>query len=348
MLSQVTEQPSGRLSGLFFIDYYHNAVRDENSEYLENVAIGSKQDVHGFQIRRIYLTYDYRFNSKFSSRFRLESDEDNFTSNLKGDKVNKFSMFVKDASINWNYSDGHNVIIGIQPTPAFDASESLWGNRYIEKTIMDLRKIVSTRDLAISFKGKIDTKGMFRYWLMYGNNSAGKPEDDKYKRYYAHLGVTPANNLNIALYTDYQSRESVLSQFDDGTLSNHIITTALFAGYNIHNKFSAGIEVFLRTVQNGFTVNNSYMDTKGTGISIFSTYHFSEKINVFGRFDIFEPNTHELATGDVRNLIIAGLAFKPESNFIISPNIFIESYENTDAGSIRSSVTPRLTVSWAF
>jgi hypothetical protein len=348
MLSQVTEQPSGRLSGLFFIDYYHNTIRDENLEYLENVTFGGRQELHGFQIRRIYLTYDYRFNSKLSSRFRL-ANEDNFASGLNGNTGNRFSMFIKDARINWNYSEGHNVIIGIQPTPAFYESESIWGNRYIEKTIMDLRKIVSSRDLGVSFTGKIDSRGMLSYWIMYGNNNTGIPEDDKYRRFYANLGITPVNNLYIALYTDYQTRESLRSQLDDGeTVSNNIITTAFFAGYNIQDKFSAGIELFFRTTRNGFIINNSYADRKGTGISVFSTYHFSEKINVFGRFDNFESNIHELAKGDTRNLIITGLAFKPGSNFILSPNIIVESYGNDNASNVRNSVTPRLTVSWIF
>lgn len=347
--AQVVEQPAGKISGAFFVDYYYNALRDDNFGALSNTTLGGDEGVNGLQIRRIYLTYDYRFNSNLTTRLRLESDEANFTSNLSGDKSNKFTMFIKDAYLDWGYSEGHKLIVGIQPTPAFEASESNWGNRYIEKTIMDLRKIVPSRDLALSLKGKIDANGVFKYWLMYGNNSAGSPEEDKFKRYFMHLEVLPLANFNMTIYGDYQSRQTIDNSFVEGaTLSNNIWTSAIYAGYKLKNKFSAGMEVYFRTVQNGYQLADAYTDSKGFGLSVFGTYHFSEKINAFGRFDNFEPNSHDNATNDKRSLIIAGLAYRPTGQLTISPNCFVETYEASGADEVDSSVTARLTASWSF
>ncbi len=347
--SQVVEQPAGKISGTFFADYYYNVSRDGNFGSLSNTALGGEEGVNGLQIRRIYLSYDYRFNSNLSTRLRLESDEANFTSNLDGDKANKFSMFVKDAYLDWGFSEGHKLIVGIQPTPAFSASESNWGNRYIEKTIMDLRKIVPSRDLALSLKGKMDANGMFKYWLMYGNNGAGSPEKDKYKRYFAQLEVLPLANFNFTLYGDFQSRASIDNFFVAGeTLSNNILTSAFYAGYKMKDKFSAGMEVYFRTVQNGYQLADAYTDSKGFGVSVFGTYHFSQKVNAFGRFDNFEPNSHENATNDKRHLIIGGLAFRPNSQLTVSPNFLVETYEGSGADEVDSSVTARLTASWSF
>ncbi|GAO28468.1 hypothetical protein [Geofilum rubicundum] len=347
--AQVEEQPAGKISGTFFVDYYYNALRDDNFGALSNTALDGEEGVNGLQIRRIYLSYDYRFNSSLKTRLRLESDESNFTTNMGGDKANKFTMFIKDAYLDWGYADGHNLIVGIQPTPAFSASESNWGNRYIEKTIMDLRKVVPSRDLALSLKGKIDGDGMFKYWFMYGNNGAGSPEQDKYKRYFAHLEVLPLANFNFTIYGDYQSRASIDNTFvADETLSNNILTSAVYAGYKMKDKFSAGAEVFFRTVQNGYQMGDDYTDSKGFGLSVFGTYHFTQKINAFGRFDHFEPNSHADATNDKRQLIIGGLAYRPNSKLSISPNFLVETYEGSDADEVDSSVTARLTASWSF
>jgi hypothetical protein len=347
--SQVVEQPAGKISGAFFVDYYYNALRDDNFGAFSNTALGGDEGVNGLQIRRINISYDYRFNSRLTTRLRLESDEANFTSNQDGNKANKFSLFVKDAYLNWSYTEGHSLIVGIQPTPAFNASESNWGNRYIEKTIMDLRKIVPSRDLALSLKGKIDANGMLKYWVMYGNNSAGSPEEDKYKRYFMHVEVLPLANFNMTIYGDYQSRESLDNSFVEGaTLSNNILTSAIYAGYKLKDKFATGVEVYFRTIQNGYQITDAYTDSKGFGVSLFGTYHFSEKINAFGRFDVFEPNSHENATNDKRNLIIAGLAYQPTGELTISPNFLVETYEASGADKVDSSVTARLTASWSF
>jgi hypothetical protein len=348
LLAQTEEAPSGKLSGNFFIDYYYNAVRDSLFSDLPNKAVPGEQDVHGLQIRRIYLTYDYRFNSKFSSRFRLESDEANFTAS-SSNKASKFGMFVKDAFVKWKYADGHDVTIGIQGTPAFEVSETVWENRYIEKTIMDLRKIVPSRDMAISFKGKIDNKGLFKYWLMYGNNNAGTPESDKYKRYFAQIEVSPVKNLVLTLYSDLQSKNKIVNTFvADEKLSNNIFTNALFAGYRKKDVFSVGVEAYYSTTQNGYKLVDSYSDSNGLGLSVFGNYYFSKKYSAFGRFDRFDPNSDGDAIGDSRNLLIAGFAIKPVEKFTISPNIFVESFEKVGDVKIKSSVTPRITASWAF
>lgn len=349
LIAQVSEVPAGRVSGLFYIDYYFNAQRDAESDNLPNQAIGGEQGVHGFQIRRIHFRYDYRFNSKLSSMFRLESDETQFTTNSSASKATKFGMYIYDAYIKWNFVEGHEMIVGIQQTPAYEISEMVWGNRYIEKTFMDLRKIVPSHDMAISLKGKIDTKGKFNYWVMYGNNNPGIPETNKYKRYFALLEAIPLDNFYFTLYTDLQSKQPVENGFNPGkNLRNNTFTHALFAGYRDKDLFSGGVEIYKGTTQNGFQLADSYTNINSLAVSIFGTWIINNKWNVFGRYDFYEPNSHEEARGDIRNLIIAGFTIKPAEKFLISPNIYMETFEAMNGKSVKSSITPRLTASWAF
>ncbi|OFY23377.1 MAG: hypothetical protein A2X02_08730 [Bacteroidetes bacterium GWF2_29_10] len=347
--AQTKEEPSGKLSGNFFIDYYYNMQRDSSLNSLPNKVLSGDEELHGLKIRRVYLTYDYKYSSKISSRFRLESDETNFTTNLSGDKANKFGMFIKDAFVKLNYFKSNTLWIGIQATPAFEISESFWGNRYIEKTIMDLRGAVPSRDLAISLRGNIDSKGLFKYWVMYGNSNAGLPESDIYKRLFGHVEISPVKDLSVTLYSDYQFKKSISDAFKaNHQLSNNILTSAFFIGYKKKNKMSVGVDTYYRIVDNGYKLSNKYENQEGYGLSAFAMYYIKPQINVFARFDRFEPNLDNNSKGDTRNLYIGGLCYNYNEKLAISPNIFIETFEKTGNIDIENSITPRLTLTWAF
>jgi len=346
--AQKSDEPAGKISGIIFGDYYWNAMRDTGFADLKNIASSGLKDVHGLQLRRIYFTYDYKFSSKLSSRFRVESDEANFTANST-DKATKFGLFIKDAHIKWNVVPGHDLIFGIQPTPAYEVSEGEWGNRFLEKTIMDLRGIVPSRDMAISLRGRIDSTGKVRYWLMYGNNSPGKPENDGYKRFYGHVELTPVKNVIITAYADYQVKKEIIDPFEvTNELKNDILTLAFFTSYKIKDKFSAGFELYYNKVNNGFNNGAFLVNKTGIGCSVFGSLNLTQKLTVTGRYDYFEPNSQEGSAGDRRNWFLGGMNYKAADRLIISPNIIIESYEKMGAIEIESSVTPRLSFSWTF
>ena len=88
------DNSGGKISGYMFGDYFYNAARDTGISSLSNVVNGGKKDLNGFQLRRIYFTYDYTISENFSSRFRLEADQ---TANTSDGKV---GVFVKDAYLN--------------------------------------------------------------------------------------------------------------------------------------------------------------------------------------------------------------------------------------------------------
>ena len=150
---------------------------------------------------------------------------------------------------------GSDFIFGFQPTPAFEVSEGYWGNRFLEKTIMDLRGAVSSRDLAVSLKGKIDEQGMFKYWFMIGNGSGNRPETDKYKRFYGHIQFTPIKQFTATLYADLKARPNINDPVSTSnppeTIANNDLTYALFLGYAEKDSYAFGVEGFLNQRQNG-------------------------------------------------------------------------------------------------
>jgi hypothetical protein len=337
----------GKFSGYMFGDYYYNVMRDSSFYHTapSNSASGSAapgpQTMQAFQFRRIYLTYDNDISEQFTARFRLEADQASNASN------GKIGTFVKDAYLRWkNIFTGSDLIFGIQPTPAFDISEAAWGYRSLEKTIMDLRGIVSSRDLGISLKGKLTSDGTLNYWTMLANNSSNSPETDKYKRYYAYLQLRPSNNFQATVYVDYKDAAKIAAG-ENGTL-----TTALFVGYAEPFSYNINAEGFLVSQSNAFTPTGGSIGSKsGMGISLFGSCNIIPELALVGRYDYFDPNTNSAvnAKGDVRNYFIGGLSWKVDKNVSIMPNILYETYEALqNHGEPDPSITARVTVYYVF
>ena len=340
------EKSPSKFSGYVFGDYFYNISRDTSSALLSNTATGGAKDFNGFQIRRVYLTYDNEISTVFSSRVRLEGTTG--------------APFIKDAYLKWKeVFNSSDLIVGIQPTPAFEVSESYWGFRSVEKTILDLRGIVSARDLGVSLKGKLDSDGMTNYWLMYGNNSGVGAETDKYKRFYAHIDLKPIDKFRVTVYADYKMQSNINDPTSTAvpkkTLGSNVLTSALFLGFAEKGSYSVGVEGFYQIFNNGYihgTAPITIDDKNALGISFFGSYFLNSDLNLFGRYDYYEPNMASTAKYDVRNYLIAGASWSVDKNVSIIPNIQVETYENaTITGGSRSidpAVTARITLYYVF
>lgn len=347
-----TFTPSGKFSGLMFGDYYYNFSRDASfgGTAPSNAAVSSSAPgptaMQAFQFRRVYFTYDYDIAEQFTTRFRLEVDQgsDVLTSG-------KIGGYVKDAYLMWkNVFSGSNLIFGIQPTPAYDISEGAWGYRSLEKTIMDLRGIVPSRDQGISLKGKLAGDGTVNYWLMIANNSANAPETDKYKRYYAHIQVKPLPGLQATVYVDYKAAADIKNKYNNNnTVGNGVLASALFVGYSQAGSFNLGFEGFMQSTSDGYDNGTALVSKSALGLSFFGSLNLQSDLVLVARYDNYDPNTDGNSVGDTRNYIIAGLDWKVAKNVSIIPNVLYESYEAPKTGSAPDvSLTGRLTFYYTF
>ena len=349
----------GKFSGYMMGDYFYNITRDPSAP--GTAALTGDKSMQGFQFRRIYLTYDNDISSTFTSRFRLEADQSALTTTTKsadgdGTYDGKISMFVKDAYLKWkNVFDGSDLTFGIQPTTAYDISEAAWGYRSLEKTIMDLRGVIPSRDFGLSLRGKIDGDGMFNYWAMIANGDGNKPASTKFKRYSLTFQVKPDNNWQMTLTGDYRGMPSINDPTSTSiprvTISNDMLTGALFVGYKVADAYSFGLEGFLASSNNGYTdpSDHTLKALNAMGVSVWATVNLQSDLVLIGRYDYFDPNTNGNSKGDMRNYIIGALAWKPDKNISIMPNVQFETYETPPNGtSIDAAITGRLTVYYMF
>ena len=356
-----TALSQGKFSGYMFGDYYYNVARDSSFNHTAPSAAASSASAPGaksmqaFQIRRIYFAYDNDISEQFATRFRLEADQGATPGGaVTGDELvgGKVSVFVKDAYLTWkNVFSGSNLIFGVQPTAAYDISEAAWGYRFLEKTIMDLRGIVPSRDLGIALKGKVMSDGMVNYWVMIANGSGNNPESDKYKRYSANIQCKPITNLQATVYVDYKDAgQKVVS---GSLVSNSTTIEALFVNYSEPFAYNLGFEAFMQSQSNQFTTTGATTPKtqSGLGYSLWGSYTIMPELAVVARYDSYDPNTDSdnKAKGDLRNYIIGGLSWKADKNVSISPNILYETYEAPAVGTAPdASLTARLTFYYVF
>jgi hypothetical protein len=372
----------GKFSGYVFGDYFYNVGKDTAFSKLSKTVVPGSKDFQAFQVRRIYLTYDNDISEHFTARFRLEGNtiasengSSSVASRVSGSSLSQ--LFIKDAYVRWkNIFAGSDLIFGIQPTTAYDISEGIWGYRSLEKTIMDLRGIIPSRDMGLALRGKFDDGGMFQYWLMVANNSGQDDAVNRYKRVSLNLQVKPVKNVIIDVNGDYRTQDKIndpaSTAVPKATLPNNVLVYSAFVAYSDPTMVTLGAEVFMQSTQNGVVdpadaTGKTLKSLSVFGLSVFGNYWFTPEIGIIARYDIFNPNTDSnfpatpavMPTGSAtyaysltRNYLIAGLSFRPDKNVQIMPNIQMETYQTprniTNAPSIDASVTARLTFYWVF
>lgn len=342
-----------KLSGVMFGDYFYN---------ISNIN-GNLINYNGFQFRRIDITTDYSVAEDFDARFRLESDQQSAdattglpsassNSNTAG---NKLGVMVKDAFLKWKgVFSGSDLIFGLSATPAFDISEAAWGYRSLEKTIMDLNGIVSSRDLGIDLKGKITESGSVNYWAKIGNGNGNAAENDKFKRYYLLLQFKPFEGFQATVYGDYASKPTK-SDANSGNMlkSNDAFVAALFLNYQQKTDFAIGAEGFTRTISSNYpaTPKTALADQTTTGVSLWAWASLSEKFRLVARYDDFNNNTDFDSDPLTTSLFLAGIDYKVAKNVSIIPNIEVTTYKtpkNSYASTSSSNFQGRVTFAFTF
>ena len=306
---EANAQVKVEVGGLAYIDYF----------YTVSSPVEEEDDLHGFTYRRLYVTTDFRISEDFKGRARLEANDG--TTGSKGPVP-----FVKDLYLTWNYTGGHSVTMGVAPPPVFEATERVWGYRSLEKTILDFQGINDSRDFGIRVNGPL-YKGI-RYGAMVANNNASKPETDPYKRGYLQLEFYPMDKLAFTLGADHAGFR------DDGPISGSTRLSAM-GGYT-GDRFAFGVEpyVYVETAVAGD-------DFESIGISIFGRVRFTPKWELILRTDRVRE---EQASERTETFTMGGLAFRPNENVRIIPNLWFLDKNATD----EAEALARLTVDVSF
>lgn len=319
--SLFAQTESVKVSGLAFGDYYYVA-RHHNQEL---------ESRNGFWLRRVYLTFDHKFDDNLSARIRFEAAS-------PGDFKNsdKIEPFLKHLYLQWKASDNHTLYFGLSGPPTYGVVEEVWGYRHLEKTPLDLYGFAPSSDFGVALKGKLNSQ--LKYHGMVSNGSGTGAETNSGKRASLSLGYFPNNKFVLEGYIDTESRSE----------NDNRQTYQVFAALR-NDKDRIG---FLLT-----RVHSSQLAVKENRdlVSIFAIRNLKTDLAIVARYDrMFSPNP----TGDKiaylpfdptakSNLYILGIDYRINDNLSFIPNLEYVKYDGTTPIP-RNDILSRFTLYYVF
>lgn len=306
-------------SGLAWVDYAYTLSSDD--PVLEGA--------NSFDYRRIYLTADVDLHEDVRMRVRLEAAGRATT------EAGRPSPFIKDAWIRWQYAEtGHRATIGVQPPPLFQLSESVWGYRSLERTLID--RFQSSRDFGLRLDGPV--MGGLRYAAMVGNGDGVRPEPDGEagKHVYGQM-LYSQGSLRASLGADYVARvpANVEPEIEPERETGAAISA--FAGM-VTERSRIGVEGFF---------NHTEQDRAGTspqdgfGVSVFGVVNPTSRTSLIARYDFSDDDASQAETDE--HLILAALAYRPVPALEILPNVLASIPDGSDP-----TILGRITVTATF
>lgn len=317
------DSASARISGEFFGDLYY-FMDSENA---------ANEGESGFLIRRGTLTYDYSHNRTFRSRLRMEADQAAVTGS------NRLLVYIKDAYLQWRgmLGAGHDAVFGISPTPSFQTSEEFWGYRSLEKTILDHRGLVSSRDIGLDFKGGL--AGNASYWLKLGNNSIDGRGTSL--RMYGTVKLSITQQAVMTLSSDWHKGESTFPGF--GVVKGNRTVVAGFIGYIVPTQYSIGVEGVYRLQEANDLVNPTTLENlKTSGFSTFSWVSLAQTWKLIARYDYLKANSRVPESG--LHYLLIGLDYSPSRTIHVMPNVVLQDRKSASG----SDISGRLTVFFTY
>lgn len=341
-------KPYGVVGGYFFGDYAYKAAADSfkrgNTEYSNMPA---KQSL--FNVRRLYLSYNYYLSPKFTSELVLSYEGQTPITGTR-------NIFIKYLTIKWsNVFKRTDLLFGQLRIPFILNMENLYGYRSIEKTVADMRGIAPSSDLGIALQGRLNKKETIAYSIILANGSGVHPENDKYKRLYANLnGKFFDGKLNVDLNYSYELAAAAIHKARNTYKVGVVYKT---------QQLTAGVDFFDDNLMHYASaipwqmIDTVSVNERAEGFSLFINKKLTETLTAFARYDYFNPDAKFDAKNtyissydkNTQDFITAGIDYQPIQSVHIMPNLWYNHYHNKIpandiAGVSNADVVLRLTV----
>jgi len=203
------------------------------------------------------------------------------------------------------------VRVGSADMPWIPFVEDLYGNRYVEKTLIDRTSFGTSADWGVHAGGKV-ADGMFGYALSIVNGKGYKnPTRTKTMDFEGRVSVTPIKGLTAAVGF-YSGKRGNEVEPVDPTLhtASRIDATVAYVASN----FRVGAEYV--TAKDWNNVLTATTD-KADGFSGWASFNFTSQVGVFARYDSVKPNKD--TAPDLKDTYYnAGVSFKPRKNVDLS------------------------------
>ncbi|MFI5264899.1 MAG: hypothetical protein ACHQM6_10330, partial [Candidatus Kapaibacterium sp.] len=298
-----TFTPGGKFNAQFFGDLFYKLHADSlgrgGGQYSGGGAATPNvpRTAWDFQLRRLYLGYNYDISRSFTTEFLLAYEEGNVGSTL--DATGERSIYVKLANIQWkNIYSNATLVFGAQATPGYVfTSEAIWGYRSIEKTLADKNGVIKSNDLGLGLRGAFNDGRDYGYDLLLADGSGQKLPNvpniqAKDKKLYVDLwGKFMDKKITVQAYYDVMQTQNL-------PFSKNTSAFKFFAGYNTP-ALTIGAELVMQTNTHAVidsvqpSPSRDTVNSSPFGFSVFVTGQIIENsLNFFARFDMWDPDNN--------------------------------------------------------
>lgn len=306
-------------SGLAWIDYAYTVSSDDPD----------LEGANSFDYRRIYLTADVDLDDDVRMRVRLEALGRATT------EAGRPSPFVKDVWVRWQYAEsGHRATIGVQPPPLFQISESVWGYRSLDRTVIDRSRIRSSRDMGLRLDGPIALDSRLRYAVMIGNGRGVRPEPvgEEGKHVYGQI-IYADGPFRATLGADYTAN---VPNLPDAERRSGTRVSALVGSITEH--YRLGLEGYYNRADFD---RERLVSQDGFGVSAFAVVNATSRTSLVARYDYIDDDAR-LGDAD-EHYVLGAVAYHPVPYLQIIPNVIATVLEGADL-----DVLARVTVAARF
>jgi hypothetical protein len=227
-----------------------------------HAGISEENENAGFEIKRAYFGYMYNISRHFEVALKLDIGSPNDASEYS--LLRRFAYF-KNAYLKYRWKN-ITTQFGIIDVFQFSVQEVYWAHRYISKSFMDEYRFGPKADLGWNISYRFNDFIHADFGIYNGEGYTKLQADNAFK---GGLGISvfPLKGLIVRIYGD-MIKKGVYQQ-----------TLAGFIGYRFEDKFIGGAEY-------NYQFNFNYVEGQDKyGYSLYGSYYFIPKWQVFVRFD---------------------------------------------------------------
>jgi hypothetical protein len=250
------------------------------------------------ELKRFYLGVDHKFDDTFSANLTTD-----FRYNSNGTSKDVL-VYVKKAYVQAKFAPELFVRVGAADMPWVGFSESLYGYRIVENTLIDRTKFGTSSDWGVHLGGSL-AGGRVSYaasavnGVGYKTLSRSSDTIDLEGR----VSASPVKNVTLGIggYTGKLGKSSEVA-----TAAHRATRWNALAAYT-DKRLRAGVEYFQAKNWNNVT---TLATDKSSGWSAFGSFAVTPKVALFGRYDWVKPN--EKTKDSLKdNYFNVGLNYKP-------------------------------------
>ena len=339
------DEPSVAVSGYILTDFAQYANKEGNYT-IQNQAgdwqMVANKGYDAFELTRAYLTFSANLSEKvFAS----------LTTDLRTDDDGYRRIFAKYAFVELRELYPHSKLrLGLQEPPWSISDTELWRYRMVEQGFYSYWGTFSTADYGVSVLGDF-FDGLVKYHLAVLNGEGyAKIENASFKQYVGRITLDfgAADKFRFYPSIGYSSNHREHADLKDNVLMAG-------AGMDFLGRFHFAGEYFqgVYTMEEGdfplvrgawpegavdaiaAASGDSALLTKDKDIdfmgwAIYGDIKIWDKLNLFGRFDLYDPNRDSNYDKDGELMWMAGIAYHPTDNLWITLDYRENSFQQPD------------------